>query len=68
MACALPNLRSAEKSRRPRPFNMTATKSLQVRVPVKAGLRQVMATMLKSDDAEPEGGGRRPPFAVQPQF
>jgi hypothetical protein len=30
---------------------------LQVRVPVKAGLRQVMATMLKSDDAAPEGGG-----------
>ena len=26
-------------------------------MPVKAGLRQVMATMLKSDDAEPEGGG-----------
>ena len=24
---------------------------------MKAGLRQVMATMLKSDDAEPEGGG-----------
>ncbi len=30
---------------------------LQARVPVKAGLRQVMATMLKADDAEPEGGG-----------
>ena len=28
-----------------------------MRVPVKAGLRQVMATMLKSDDAEPEGAG-----------
>ena len=31
--------------------------ALQVRVPVKAGLRQVMATMQKSDDAEPEGVG-----------
>src|ERR1700722_5671952 len=30
---------------------------LQVRVPVKAGLHQVMATMLKTDDVEPEGPG-----------
>jgi mono/diheme cytochrome c family protein len=30
---------------------------LQVRLPVKAGLHQVMATMLKTDDAEPEGVG-----------
>jgi len=30
---------------------------LQVRVPVKAGLHRVMATMLKTDDAEPEGAG-----------
>ncbi len=30
---------------------------LQVRVPVKAGLHQVMATMLKTDDAEAEGPG-----------
>jgi len=30
---------------------------LQVRVPVKAGLHLVMATMLKTDDAEPEGVG-----------
>src|SRR5262249_23083572 len=30
---------------------------LQVRVPVKAGLRPVVATMMKSDDAEPEGVG-----------
>ena len=28
-----------------------------MRVPVKAGLHQVMATMLKTDDAEPEGAG-----------
>jgi hypothetical protein len=31
--------------------------ALQARVPVKAGLRTVMATMLKADDAVPEGGG-----------
>src|SRR5690242_3273700 len=30
---------------------------LQARVPVKAGLRQVMATLLKTDNAAPEGGG-----------
>jgi hypothetical protein len=30
---------------------------LQVRLPVKAGLHQVMATMLKTDDPEPEGVG-----------
>jgi mono/diheme cytochrome c family protein len=30
---------------------------LQTRVPLKAGLHQVMATMLKTDDAEPEGPG-----------
>ena len=38
-------------------FEYDADEALHVRVPVKAGLRQVMATMLKSDDAEPEGGG-----------
>ncbi len=31
--------------------------ALQVRAPVKAGLREVVATMLKTDDAEPEGVG-----------
>ncbi len=30
---------------------------LQVRVPVKAGLRQVTATIVKSDDLEAEGLG-----------
>jgi hypothetical protein len=30
---------------------------LQTRLPIKAGLHQVTATMVKSDDAEPEGGG-----------
>src|SRR5579863_4678874 len=38
-------------------FQYDADDSLQARVPVKAGLRQVMVTMLKADDAEPEGGG-----------
>ena len=28
-----------------------------MRVPVKAGLRQVVATILKAEDAEPEGAG-----------
>ncbi len=49
----------------PRPtFQYDADDALHVRVPVKAGLRQVMATMLKTDDALP--GGRRPrsPFAA----
>lgn len=30
---------------------------LQTRIPVKAGLHKVMATMLKTDDQEPEGPG-----------
>ncbi|MGH9593604.1 MAG: DUF1592 domain-containing protein, partial [Bryobacteraceae bacterium] len=38
-------------------FQYDGDESLQKHVTVKAGLRQVMATMLKSDDAEPEGGG-----------
>src|SRR5579872_6271406 len=38
-------------------FQYDGDEALHVRVPVKAGLHQVMATMLKSDDAEPEGGG-----------
>jgi len=38
-------------------FEYDADEALHVRVSVKAGLHQVMATMLKSDDAEPEGGG-----------
>ncbi len=38
-------------------FQYDGDESLQKRVPVKAGLRQVMATMLKSDNAAPEGGG-----------
>lgn len=40
-----------------RTFQYDGDEALQARVPVKAGLRQVMATMLKSDDPVPEGGG-----------
>jgi hypothetical protein len=40
-----------------RTFVYNADEALQVRVPVKAGLRQVVATMLKTDNAVPEGGG-----------
>ena len=54
---------AAEKAPLARPFIYDGDEALQVRVPVKAGLRQVMATMLKTDDAEPEGAGpdRLPP-------
>jgi hypothetical protein len=45
-----------EKSPRPT-FQFDADEELQARVPVKAGLHQVMATMLKSDDVLPEGSG-----------
>jgi hypothetical protein len=38
-------------------FQYDADEALQVRVPVKAGFRQVMATMLKTDASEPEGVG-----------
>jgi hypothetical protein len=38
-------------------FQYDGDEKLQARVPVKAGLHQVMATMLKSDNAAPEGGG-----------
>jgi hypothetical protein len=41
----------------PRTFQFDGDEPLQVRVPVKAGLHQVMATMLKTADAEPEGVG-----------
>ena len=38
-------------------FQFDGDEPLQVRTPVKAGLHEVMATMLKTDDAEPEGVG-----------
>ncbi len=38
-------------------FIFDGDEGLQVRVPIKAGLHQVMATMLKTDDPEPEGPG-----------
>ena len=34
-----------------------ADEALQVRVPLKAGLRQVVATIVKSDGVKPEGLG-----------
>ena len=40
-----------------RTFEYDADEQLQARVPVKAGLHSVVATMLKSDNAAPEGGG-----------
>lgn len=40
-----------------RTFVYDGDEALQARVPVKAGLHQVMATMLKSENAVPEGGG-----------
>lgn len=38
-------------------FIYDADDALQTRIPMKAGLHQVTATMLKTDDAEPEGPG-----------
>jgi hypothetical protein len=38
-------------------FQYDGDEGLQVRIPVKAGLRQVMATIHKTDDVEPEGVG-----------
>ncbi|SRR5579883_724480 len=48
-------------------FQYDGDEPLQARVPVKAGFHQVMATMLKTDDAEPEGVGpdRLPLFSRQ---
>jgi mono/diheme cytochrome c family protein len=40
-----------------RTFIYDGDEGLQARVPLKAGLRQVMATMLKTDDVVPEGAG-----------
>jgi len=50
-----------------RNFLYDGDEPLQVRVPVRAGLRQVMATMLKSDSTQPEGAGpdRLPLFSRQ---
>jgi len=41
----------------PKTFQYDGDDVLQARVPVNAGLHQVMATMLKTDDSEPEGVG-----------
>lgn len=45
-----------EKSRS-KTFLYDADEGLQVRVPIKAGLHQVMATMLKTEEVEAEGPG-----------
>ncbi|MBV9771839.1 MAG: DUF1592 domain-containing protein [Bryobacterales bacterium] len=41
----------------PKDLQYNGDDALQVRIPVKAGLREVVATILKTDDAEPEGIG-----------
>jgi hypothetical protein len=48
-------------------FQYDGDEALQARVRVKAGLHEVMATMVKTDDAEPEGPGpdRFPLFSRQ---
>ena len=50
-----------------RTFVYDGDDALQARVAVKAGLHQVMATMLKSDNGVPEGGGpdRLSPYTRQ---
>ena len=50
-----------------RTFVYDGDDALQARVAVKAGLHQVMATMLKSDNGVPEGGGpdRLSPYSRQ---
>lgn len=50
-----------------RTFQFDGDEVLQVRLPVKAGLHKVMATMLKTEDDEPEGVGpdRLPLFSRQ---
>jgi hypothetical protein len=40
-----------------RTFQYDGDETLQARIPVKAGLRRVMATLLKSDNTVPEGAG-----------
>jgi mono/diheme cytochrome c family protein len=48
-------------------FQYFGDEALQARVPVKAGLREVVATMLKAEDPEPEGVGpdHIPPWSRQ---
>ena len=52
---------------RSKTYEYDADEVLQARVPVQAGLHKVMATMLKTGDAEPEGVGpdRLPLFSRQ---
>ena len=48
-------------------FLYDSDEALQVRVPVKAGLRRVVATMLKSEDAEPGRRGSGSHSDVEPR-
>jgi hypothetical protein len=50
-----------------KPFLYEGDEALQARVPVKAGLREVVATLLKTEDPEPEGVGpdHIPPWSRQ---
>jgi mono/diheme cytochrome c family protein len=41
----------------PKTFAYDGDEALEARIPLKAGSHQVMATMLKTEDAEPEGVG-----------
>lgn len=56
----------AEKSP-PKTFQYDGDEALEARVPVTAGLHRVVATMLKTDDSEPEGVGadRLPSYSRQ---
>jgi mono/diheme cytochrome c family protein len=52
-----PDLAGADPDRAGRNSLYTADEALQVHVPLKAGLRQVIATVVKTDGVRPEGLG-----------
>ena len=54
----------------PEPSLLTADEALEIRVPLTAGLHQVIATVLKSDSVKPEGLGpaRMPIWSLQSHF
>jgi hypothetical protein len=52
-----PDFAGADPDRAGKNSLYTADEALQVRVPLKAGLRQVVATIVKTDDVRPEGLG-----------
>jgi mono/diheme cytochrome c family protein len=53
-----------------KPSLLTADEALEIRIPLKAGLRQVIATVVKSDAVKPEGLGpaRMPIWSLQSHF